>query len=283
MTDLRRILWLASFPKSGNTWVRSFLANYFAPDGQTLDINSLRRFTTADVRQDFFDRAAGRPFTARDFDDWLALRPAVLRLIAGSKPGPHFVKTHSRIERIGPIDLIPAEVTAAAIYILRNPFDVAPSYARHLGLSLDEAIDRMLAPKALNATPTRIFEVIGRWDAHATSWLDAPGLAPHLMRYETMVADPAAAFTALLRALRAPLDPARLDRALAATAFETLQQHEAAHGFVERPAVMAQFFARGRAGAWREDLSAAQVARLRAGFLPALERWYPDLAAETAP
>ena len=42
MNDLRRIIWLASFPKSGNTWVRSFLANYFLPPGKTLDINSLR-------------------------------------------------------------------------------------------------------------------------------------------------------------------------------------------------------------------------------------------------
>ncbi|MEO1531317.1 MAG: aryl sulfotransferase, partial [Pseudomonadota bacterium] len=95
MEDLRRIIWIASFPKSGNTWVRSFLARALAPPGTEIDINSLPRFTTADVRQDFFDKAAGQaPFVARDIDHWLKVRPKALALIARSKPGLHFVKTH---------------------------------------------------------------------------------------------------------------------------------------------------------------------------------------------
>lgn len=281
--DLRRILWLASFPKSGNTWTRSFLANYFSPQGQSLDINHLRKFTTADVRQDFFDRAAGRPFVARDFDDWLIMRQKALALIAGSKPGAHFVKTHSRIDRIGPYDLIPPAVTAGAIYILRNPFDVALSYSRHLGLGVDETIERMLQPKAINTTPTRIFEVIGRWDDHIASWMTPQGLHRHLMRYEEMTANPSAAFTALLTFLRAPIDPARLARAIAETSFEAMQKHEAEHGFIERPATMERFFAKGQSGAWRDDLTPPQIARLRDGFAPALKRWYPELASETAP
>ncbi|MEO0957711.1 MAG: aryl sulfotransferase, partial [Pseudomonadota bacterium] len=57
MEDLRRIIWIASFPKSGNTWVRTFLARALPPPGTEIDINSLARFTTADVRQDFFDKA----------------------------------------------------------------------------------------------------------------------------------------------------------------------------------------------------------------------------------
>jgi hypothetical protein len=44
---------------------------------------------------------------------------------------------------------------------------------------------------------------------------------------------------------------------------------------------MQKFFARGQAGVWREDLTPAQVARLREGFLPALERWYPEMLKET--
>lgn len=131
MSNLRRIIWLASYPKSGNTWMRSLLANYFMPAGQAPDINNLRRFTTADVRQDFFDAANGAPFSSHQVEDWLRVRPKALALIAGSKPGTHFVKTHCQAVRYLGQDLIPPQVTAGAVYMLRNPFDLAPSFARH--------------------------------------------------------------------------------------------------------------------------------------------------------
>ena len=62
--SLRRIIWLASFHKSGNTWARAFLANYFAPKGGEVGLNQLFDEVVSDVRQDFFDKAAGRVFRA---------------------------------------------------------------------------------------------------------------------------------------------------------------------------------------------------------------------------
>ena len=282
MQDLRRIIWLASFPKSGNTWTRSFLAQYFMPPGEAPDINNLRRFTTADVRQDFFDKAAGRPFQAADFEEWLAVRQKAVRLIAASKQGHHFVKTHCRIDRFANMPLIQPEVTAAAIYIIRNPFDVAPSYARHLGLSIDDAITNMAFEGAMNVTPANIFEVIGRWDAHVASWIDAPGLPLHVMRYEDMTADAERSFRGLLGFLRAPVQDGKLRKAIRATSFKALKKQEQEKGFIERPPQMESFFAKGQAGAWREDLTPAQVARIREEFLPAIKRWYPELVEETA-
>lgn len=278
---LQRIIWLASFPKSGNTWIRSFLANYFQPAGRTLDINNLRQFTTADVRQDFFDRANGAPFRGETVEDWLRVRPKALRLIAASKPGHHFVKTHCQIMKIQGVDLIMPEVTAAAIYLIRNPFDVAPSYARHLSVGIDAAIERMLSPTSTHANPGRILEITGRWDDHVRSWTGAPGLPLHVMRYEDMAADPERAFRALLGFLKAPGGDGRLRRAIRLTSFESLRKQEERDGFRERPQGMERFFVRGRPGGWREELSPAQVAKLRAGFVPTLEKWYPELVDET--
>jgi len=282
MQNLQRIIWLASFPKSGNTWTRTVLAHYFMPPGDAPDINNLRKFSIYDVRQDFFDKAAGRPFHAKDFDEWLIMRQKAVRLIAASKPNHHFVKTHNKIDRIGPYDLIPPEVTAAAIYIIRNPFDVAPSYARHLAISVDDAIEMMQNPKALNATPTNLFDVMGRWDDHAASWLGAPGLPLHLMRYEDMIDDPEKAFRGLLGFLRAPVNDGQLRRAIRKNSFDALKRQEERHGFHEKPPVMEKFFVKGTSGGWREDLTPAQVARIREAFLPALEKWYPEMLEETA-
>jgi hypothetical protein len=283
MTDARRIVWLASYPKSGNTWLRSFLARYFVPKHEAIDLNTLRRFTTGDVRADFFERASGRvPFKAHGFDDWLMLRQKALHLIALSKPSAHFVKTHCMIDRIGPYPLIPPHLTAAAIYLVRNPFDVAQSYARHLGYSIDDTISLMEDPKGVNRTPANVFEILGRWDGHVASWTRAPGLPRHVMRYEDMIADPEKCFRALLGFLKSPVNDGRLRRAIRETSFEALRKEEAKKGFIERPAHMESFFAKGRAGSWREELGPAQVARLRAAFLPTLEEWYPEMLAETA-
>jgi hypothetical protein len=276
-----RIIWLASFHKSGNTWLRAFLANYFAPKSGDVGINRLFDEIGTDVRQDFYNQAAGKPFRGETLDDSLLLRPKVQRLIAASKPGHQFVKTHSRIARIGPIDLIDPSVTAAAIYILRNPFDLAPSYARHSNVDVDRSIDNMCDPKAVTASETQIFEVLGRWDDHVASWTGAPGLPLHVMRYEDMAADPERAFRGLLGFLQAQVRDGQLRRAIRASSFKTLAKQEAAQGFRERPGAMKQFFVRGKPGGWREDLSPAQVARIRTEFLPALERWYPEMLAET--
>jgi len=280
--SLNRIIWLASFPKSGNTWLRLLLANYFMPKGEEIHINNIFRFTTADTRQDFFDRAAGRPFHGRDTHDWLTTRRKALRLIAASKPGNHFVKTHCKIARMEGQALIPPELTAGAVYVCRNPFDVAISYARHLDLDIDDAISRMADESAMTASKTNLLTMVGRWDAHIDSWTNAQGMWRHVMRYEDMDADIETALRGLLGFLKAPVEIGRLPRAIRLAKFENLQRREKAEGFRERPLVMKQFFVSGRAGGWRETLAPAQIARIREEFAPTLEAHYPELLAETA-
>ncbi len=235
MQSLQRIVWLASFPKSGNTWTRVFLANYFMPPGQAPDINTLYRFTTADIRQDFFDRVNGGPFVARDFADWLEMRPKALRAIAASKPGHHFVKTHCQVRKIGGRDLILPEVTAAAIYVMRNPFDLVLSYSRHLSEPVDQTITRMANREAVNTSGSRIFEFIGRWDEHIASWTEAPGLQRHVMRYEDMLADTERAFRGLFAFLRMPVQDGQLRRAIRAASFELAAEAGAGEGLPRAP------------------------------------------------
>lgn len=283
MTDLHRIIWLASFPKSGNTWMRSLLAHYFMPKGAAPDINNLRQFTTGDSRVDFFAAADGGTYTAQGIEDWLRVRQKALRLIAASKPNHHFVKTHCQaIEFMGQ-PLIPNEVTAAAIYILRNPFDVALSYARHTSSDLDIAIERMGALDNVMGSSNQTYDVLGRWDDHIDTWANAQGLSVHVVRYEDLLTKPGPTMRKLLeRFLKVKVDQPKLAYAIKSTSFEAMRRQEEKLGFAERPAGMAQFFAKGQAGAWREDMTPAQVARVREMFLPAIERWYPELLKETA-
>ncbi|MEM9783749.1 MAG: sulfotransferase domain-containing protein [Pseudomonadota bacterium] len=279
----RRIIWLASFPKSGNTWIRSLLAQYFHPKGTAPDINTLRRFTTGDMRVDWYAHATGRnPFVAKGFEDYLQARAVTMRAIARSKPGVHFVKTHCQVRKIGDVHLIPPSCTAGAVYMIRNPFDVAQSYARHLDISTAEVVEVMADRKAMNRSKAYLVEVIGRWDEHIASWTGVKGLRCHVVRYEDMIADATATIRTLLGFLEQKIDEGQLAHAVAETSFEKLRREEAEKGFIERPGHMKAFFAKGQVGSWRDELTGRDVASLRAAFLPTLERWYPDLAAETA-
>ncbi|MDO5758204.1 MAG: sulfotransferase domain-containing protein [Rhodobacterales bacterium] len=282
MGNLKRIIWIASYPKSGNTWMRSLLAHYFMPPGQAPDINNLRNFTTADVRQDFYDAANGGLYEGKDLADWMRVRLPALRLIAQSRPNHHFVKTHCQTIRIADQDVIPPEVTSGAIYLIRNPFDLAPSFARHQSADIDTAIDRMLNPDTVMGTPSGIFDVMGRWDDHIASWTGAPGLKRRVIRYEDLLKRPAREMRGLLEVfLGQQVDAAKLARAIKATTFANMQKQERELGFTERPEGMTSFFAKGQAGVWKDDLTPAQVGRLRAGFLPTLQIYYPEILRET--
>ncbi len=282
MSSLKRIIWIASYPKSGNTWMRSLLAHYFMPAGQAPDINNLRNFTTADVRQDFYDTANGSPYKGTDLKAWMRVRPQALRLIAGSRPNHHFVKTHCQTIRIEGQDIIPPEVTSGGIYLIRNPFDLAPSFARHQSADIDTAIERMCNPDTVMGTPTGIFDVLGRWDDHVHSWTTAPGLKRRVIRYEDLLTKPAREMRGLLEVfLGQKVDGVKLARAIKATAFDKMQKQEREQGFTEKPEGMANFFAKGQAGVWKGDLTPAQVGRIREAFLPALEQHYPEMLRET--
>ncbi|MEM7188205.1 MAG: sulfotransferase domain-containing protein [Pseudomonadota bacterium] len=279
--NLMRIIWLASYQKSGNTWLRAFLANYFAPKGQKLSINQLNRFTTGDVRKDFYDQAAGGVFYGETVEESLRLRGKVQHLIAASKPDHHFVKTHSKIGTFENAPLIAPEVTAGAVYIMRSPFDVVPSFARHSGCSIDEMITRMTNPNAVFGSPDRIYELIGRWDEHIDSWTTAPGLTCHVIRYEDMLADTDAEMRKLLKFLTAPINDSKLKRAIRASSFKELARQEKQQGFGERPAAMDQFFKTGTSGGWRDVLTAEQIGTIRAAFHDTLLKHYPELLEET--
>lgn len=280
--SLQRIIWLASYPKSGNTWMRSLLAHYLMPPGKAPDINNLRAFTTGDTRQDIFNAAVGGPYKANTVEEWVRVRQKVVQMIAASKPNHHFVKTHCQPIKFFDMELIPASVTSAAIYIMRNPFDLAPSFARHQSTDIDTAIDRMMNPETLMGTETGIYDALGSWNDHVSTWTNAPGLPLHVVRYEDLLEKPARTMRALLKDfLKVPLDQPKLAHAIKATSFDAMKKQEEEHGFFEKPKGMQSFFAKGQAGVWREDLTPAQIERIREAFRPTLEKWYPEILKDT--
>jgi len=267
------IIWLASYPKSGNTWLRAFLANYLSNAQQALPINDLPNHILGDNLVVHYLPYSGLKPGQPDRPTIARLRPRVHRWLAASRAEDVFVKTHNVIARIDGVPLITPEATAGAIYVVRNPFDVAISFSHHYQVSLDRAVESLNEPNYfLPAQGGQVEQYLGSWSRHVTSWTKAQGLTSHLMRYEDMTAAPLKAFGTLVRFLGLPQDADRLKRAVAFSDFKELSRQERSVRFVEsRPDGKSRFFREGRSGRWRELLSQAQIDRLVEANRPVLQ------------
>lgn len=264
---MSRIIWLASYPKSGNTWMRALLANYILDRENPVSINDLRGFTLSDTRPRFYDGVLDRPLPELSESEIRRLRPQAMQRLAAARPHDHFVKTHSQLAELDGVPLIDPAVSAGAIYILRDPRDVVVSYAAHFGLDLDGAIGQMADGGNITmAEGFRMTTYLGRWDSHVASWTAQGRIPVCLVRYEDLLRQPEQTFRAVLKQLGVPIDEERLQRAVRNSAFDTLRREESRDGFVERPPHMERFFRSGRSGEGREYLSAGQEERILSEF-----------------
>lgn len=256
------ILWLASYPKSGNTWVRIFLENLFRNAAQPISINALSVVGFGDAHIPLYQRFAGRPVAELDDAALHALREPIQRYLAGL-PETSMVKTHNMLGEYEGRLLIHLECTMGAIYIVRNVFDVTVSIARHYNFAIADAVEAVCSPAFRTRTsPAAIFQILGCWSDHYRSWTSVPGFEPLVLRYEDMKAKPLKAFERAVRHIGIPAGKDRIARAVKFSSFEEVSRQERAAGFRERARDDQVFFHSGRAGGWRQHLSPDQVERL---------------------
>jgi hypothetical protein len=261
------IIWLASYPKSGNTWLRIFLTNFWNDTDEPVDINDLRTDRGASNREQF-DDAVGVESSDLTPDEIDCLQPDMYRQIAEERDRTLFIKIHDALTYTSEGRLhIPEDVTTGAIYLIRNPLDVAVSFAHHSGASIDRTIARMvneshaLSPNFL-CLDNQLRQQLLSWGGHVLSWVDAPGIRVFPVRYEDMQFKPLETFILLVRFAGLPVDTDRIQKAIELSSFQRVQQQERDHGFQERHPRAESFFRRGKVGSWREVLTPEQVNRI---------------------
>lgn len=264
------ICWLASYPKSGNTWLRAMLTNYVDSGTGPASINSLIGKTIANDRE-HFENYMGLDSAEMTASAVERYRPRFQEELANTLPSPLFIKTHDAWRRIGADKNAPSLFSSAAsrgaIYLVRNPLDVAISYAHHHRFSIDESVRMMNDPHGSEFNPHDgglvLFEQrLSTWSGNVRSWINQTELPVRVVRYEDMLADPVAAFTAIVHFAGLPLDNEKLARSVRNATFERLRTQEERFGFREKHPPAVSFFRAGRAGTWRGMLTVAQVEAL---------------------
>jgi aryl sulfotransferase len=284
-------VWLASYPKSGNTWFRMLVANLSATDAP-VDINNLPEregIASGRGRFEYVTLLDSGLLTHEEAD---GLRPHVYEALAGEgdrddaaaepSPGPRLVKVHDAYGSL----LGGRRGAQGAIVIVRDPRDIAPSLANHRGTDIDEAIGFLNDDAArfcggLKAQADQLRQILLDWSSHLASWLDQTELPVHLLRYEDLVAQPVEAFKAAMAFAGRPVSRADAERAADFARFDRLQAQERTSGFAEwRRGGRAGhlFFRRGESNGWRCDLTQDQVRRIESAHRPMMAR----LGYETA-
>jgi len=282
-----KIIWMASYPKSGNTWLRAFLHNFLRNPKETYDLNRLSDYSLGDSHGGFYQKFLRKPLKEMADEEVQILRPKVQEYFTQRSPDNIFVKTHNALVEYLGRPMHTMEHTAGAIYVVRNPLDMVISHAHHYGKTIDESIVNVNEDAKVAGGEISVFEVHCSWSRNVESWTARPSPALHIMRYEDMRARPVEAFGGLVQFLRLPTEGDRLRRAIELSSFEALQKKEKEHGFAERPDEKRVFFRQGKAGGWRNTLTAAQVEAIVAVHEPLMRRygywpvkdWSPKSAA----
>jgi len=254
-----KIVWLASYPKSGNTWVRAFLHNYILQPETPHSINSLVEFSVAECAAAFFHG----PGESLSTEQVQALRPQVHERLTRLHPDLVFVKTHNANLAMHDVPLCTPAHTAGALYIVRDPRDVALSFAAYTDRSVDEIIALMENPGAANASDdAQVFERLSSWSEHVRSWVASPRRL--LTRYEDLLAEPERYFARIIRFLgTGEVEANRLARAIEFSSFGQLAAQEAEKGY-NAAGRNGKFFRQGKSGQWRERLTPTQAERITA-------------------
>lgn len=261
----RNLIWLASYPKSGNTWFRAFLSALLNDSGD-IDINGLKTnaiFSSRDIFEAFTDLDSTYLYDEEVKRDI----PLVFQQLSEESETSQYIKIHDAYtlnDNNEPI--VPAASTKCALYFIRNPLDIVASFANHIAAPTGTALSIMNNPKGcISAQPNNLNTVnqfrqlMLSWSGHVESWTSDLPFPVMVIRYEDMLHDTFNSFTKAVEFIGLDVSPERIHAALEATSFKKLQEKEIAFGFREKRPRTERFFRAGVAGNWKNELTAEQA------------------------
>jgi len=260
----KNIIWLASYPKSGNTWFRAFLTSLFSDNNEPVDINRMMPSIIASSRE-LFDETSGIPSSDLLSDEIERSRPSVYEQAAAESDDPVYFKIHDAYTFLHDgSPLIPSSATKAVLYIIRNPLDVAISFAHHMSSSIDRTISIMNDPDYAfcnfnDRLNIQLRQIILSWSQHVTSWVDDSGLPLLVMRYEDMIGNALETFTKASSFIGLNEPEERIRTAIKNSSFDILKEQENKKGFNEKNNKTKSFFRKGLVDDWKNVLTKDQT------------------------
>ena len=295
MSEKEPYWYLASYPKSGNTWCRVFITELRRLAGlDSAEATATAQESERELRLNQ-DLATGSIMSSRHWlDDQLGidtsdLRWAELDRVRGRVGHQRalysdclrYHKVHDAFfsSDSGGKPVVPVEGCRGAVVVIRHPADIAVSLSHFFSWDLERCVAFLLNEEAALCRSSKrggqqVRQFMGSWASHVCSWVDQQEIPVLLLRYEDLLIEPIQHFSQLAAFLDLPIDDELIKQAVENTSFEKLKaKEEDEGGFHERPDGCERFFRSGRSGEGREQLNPDQKERMEAGFKDDLQRF----------
>ena len=267
----KKIFWIASYPKSGNTWMRAIISSLFFTKDGVFNFDLLKNILDFDIKERY---EFVRSINSDDFNKLFELKTIAKYRIRAQKIAKiggdfAFYKTHSANISTNGYDFTNNSNTFGLIYLVRDPRDIAISYASHLGKTIDEAIYIMSKKNALTYTPSQYPVLMSKWDYHYLSWnnLNVPKI---IIKYENLLNNTGAVLNEIIEFFIYNFDininfkNIEFENIIKSTQFKKLQKDEKSFGFGESGKSV--FFRKGKAMQWKEKLTNEQIKKIEETF-----------------
>jgi len=265
------IVWIASFPKSGNTWLRAFLCSYIYmnPDDKNFDFELFKNILRFPSTKQYKDIGV----EPKNFEElakhWIDVQKKI-----NSNNKINFLKTHNAYGGLKNFEFTDKKNTIGAIYLVRDPRDVLVSYARHLEISINKTLELVLEDNHtgwLNQYKKDVIgEIRGNWAQNYNSWKNFYLAEKIIIKYEDLISDPFNTFSNVIKYLNKlfglEIDNEKIKKCIEITDFNKLKKLEIKSGFVENYNKKEPFFNIGKSDQWQNILDEKIISKLEQKF-----------------
>jgi len=281
----KHIFWIASYPKSGNTLLRAILSSlFFSKDGTvTFELISAIKGLENKWRLNFIEDKNPKEFLLLNKNKvlskyWLELQSKTNMQL---KEEFIFLKTHHALVTYSNYPFTIEDNCRGYFYIVRDPRDVAISWAKHSNISINKSIDFLMnelsatewnhSNKSLLPKDIAPKVILSSWEKNIISWINNKWSCPKMIiRYEDLVYNKKNIIISIVKFLNknfkikfTNLDN-KIQKILESTDFKKLKKAEEEKGFKE--ATNGPFFRTGKKNQWKKILNKVQIKKIENKF-----------------
>ena len=282
--------YLASYPKSGNTWCRIFICELL----NLIEENNNKFFSKNDLKLNndistgeiisnryWIDDQLGFDSSDLDFEEIDKLRGNIIQNNSIYYEGFRYFKVHDSFftKSNNKQPIVNCKNCSGVVYILRNPLDVAVSMSYFFKWEIDYCVNFLLDDNAALCSSRKrqtmqVRQFLGNWAHHVNSWTNQKRVPVLVIRYEDLLENPFLNFNKLVKFLNIKTNETIIRRAIDNSSFKKLQKKENLEGgFTEKPYKCKNFFRSGKSGEGIEKLNRYQIDELIKKFSKTLKKY----------
>ena len=272
------IIWIASYPRSGSTWVRALISTYLSSEKENKVFENIKKITNFPNINQFKGIFEINEFSKEELEDkkkkdikkfeiskhWINAQKKI-----NFNKKITFLKTHNFGGSLEGNDFTNTENTSGVIYIVRDPRSVAVSNAYHNNISFNQSVDDLLDEKIFATNDGNLLEFRSSWKVNYLSWKNRtyPKL---ILKYEDLHSDTFQNVKKILNFInnfqKTDINDARVKQTLDLCNIKNLSKLEKTQGFPEKLPNEEKFFRIGSIDEWKYKLEEHQIKKIEEAF-----------------